>query len=39
MPHDISGLIAWSRRLAGDPIGGYDFGWMRQELGAEALRR
>ena len=28
-----------AKRPAGDPIGGYDFGWMWQELGAEALRR
>ena len=28
-----------ARRPAGDPIGGYDFGWMWRELGVEALRR
>ena len=28
-----------AKRPAGDPIGGYDFGWMWQELGVEALRR
>ena len=28
-----------AKRLAGDPIGGYDFGWMWQELGVQALRR
>jgi hypothetical protein len=28
-----------ARRPAGDPIGGYDFGWMWQELGVAALRR
>ncbi len=27
-----------AKRPAGDPIGGYDFGWMWQELGVEALR-
>ena len=28
-----------ARRPAGDPLGEYDFGWMWQELGVEALRR
>ena len=28
-----------AKRPAGDPIGGYDFGWMWQELGVEALRQ
>ncbi len=40
-------VVAWlkmlenhsAKRSAGDPIGGYDFGWMWQELGVEALRR
>jgi hypothetical protein len=40
-------LAAWlkvlenhsAKRPAGDPIGEYDFGWMWQELGVEALRR
>ena len=40
-------LAAWlkvlenhsARRPAGDPIGDYDFGWMWQELGVEALRQ
>jgi hypothetical protein len=28
-----------AKRPAGDPIGGYDFGWMWRELGVEALRQ
>ena len=28
-----------ARRSSGDPLGEYDFGWMWQELGGEALRR
>jgi hypothetical protein len=28
-----------ARRPAGDPLGEYDFGWLWQELGVEALRR
>jgi hypothetical protein len=40
-------VVAWlkllenhsARRPAGDPLGGYDFGWMWHELGVAALRR
>jgi hypothetical protein len=28
-----------AKRSAADPLGEYDFGWMWQELGVEALRR
>jgi hypothetical protein len=28
-----------AKRPAADPLGEYDFGWMWQELGVEALRR
>jgi hypothetical protein len=28
-----------AKRPAGDPIGGYDFGWIWEELGVAALRR
>ena len=39
-------VVAWlktlenhsAKRPAGDPIGEYDFGWMWQELGVQALR-
>ncbi|MBL6081502.1 hypothetical protein JMJ56_26280 [Belnapia sp. T18] len=40
-------VVAWlkmlenhaAKRPAGDPVGGYDFGWMWQELGVEELRQ